>query len=302
MTELRPEIRRYSTTQRRPALDLSISSNLYLTDQQGVWFENVMDDLQYQLSVSDALSSGENALLDLLNRTKLRSKHRRIAVVDCGPASPQESIRKLTKLMRSVIVAQYVAIDMNDHLLSKIKSQVSGALGIPSKFIQSRFEDLHQDSLGDTAAEDTLLLFGSTEVNYETDELAGVLQNFCTPDMLLAFEGLIRTNGGTPVGYESEAVQRFAFGPLWLLGAKQEQFEFNPFFLDDRIILEFRAKGQIDLGVSGYPPLREGDAVWTAFSRRPTIEQHKRDFERIVEPIGTITSDGRIASSLGRYR
>jgi hypothetical protein len=291
-----------NSTLRRPALDLSISSNLYITDEQGCWFEEVMADPQYQLNVSDALGSGESAWLDLLNKTKLRSKHRRITVVDCGPANPQESIRKLAKLMRAVTVAEYVVIDMNDHLLSKIKSHVAGALGIPSRFIRSRFEDLHQESIGDAAAEDTLLLFGSTEMNYEADELAGVLRNFCTPGMLLAFEGLVRANDGSTVGYESEVVQRFAFGPLWLLGAEQKQFEFHPTFLDDRIILEFVAKESVEFNVDGFPVVQKSDAVWTAFSRRPTFEQYKESFATFANPIGTMISDRRIASSLGHYR
>jgi hypothetical protein len=223
-------------------------------------------------------------------------------VVDCGPASPQESIRKLTKLLRAVTVAQYIAIDMNSHLLSKIRLQVPGATGIPTKFIESKFEDLGHDSLADVAADEVLILFGSTEMNYEPDELAVVLRRFCAPGMLLAFESLLLTNGGSTAGYESEAVRQFAFGPIWLLGVKEEQFQFKPIFVNGRIILEFRAKETIDLNIEGFPNLREGDAVWTAFSRRPNLAQHEIDFVRIAEPLGTRVTDGRIASSLGRFR
>lgn len=302
MTRPVPEIRRNGPTSDRPALDLSISSNLYLTDEQGLWFEQVMEDQQYRLNVSDALGSGENAWLDLLNRAKLKPRHRRITIIDCGPANPQESIRKLTKLMRAITVAQYVVIDMNGHLLSNIRTGVAGRLGIPTRFIQSRFEELNRDSFGDAAVEDSLLLFGSTEMNYETDELVGVLHNFCSPGMLLAFEGLTQIDDGSVAGYQSGAVERFAFGPLWLLGAKQEQFEFHPVFRHDRIILEFIAKTPLAFEAGGYPTLKEGDAVWTAFSRRPTLEQYTKNFAMIAKPLGTPISDGRIASSLGRYR
>ena len=302
MTTPLPEIRKQSRSSSRPALDLSVSSNLYLTDQQGRWFEEVMEDPKYKQSVADALDGGENALLHLLERTKLRALHRRITVVDCGPASFQESIRKLQKLLRTVIIAQYVVIDMNAHLLSKIKDRVIVTLGVPTTFIQSRFEDLTHDSLADVAAEETLLLFGSTEMNYEPDELADVLRNFCAPGTLLAFEGLLHTDDDFSAGYRSAAVERFAFGPLWLLGSNKEQFDFNPTVHDERIILEFIAKEHIDFGIVGYPFLNAGDTVWTAFSRRPTIAQHKESLALIADRIDTLTLDPRIMSSLGRLR
>ena len=302
MTLPLPEIRVSNSLSRKPALDLSLSSNLYLTDEQGRWFEEVMEDKEYKQKVSNALTTGENAWLQLLSKTKLSSKHSRITVIDCGPADPQESIRKLTKLMRAVTVGQYIVVDMNDHLLERIRSTVSGALGIPSRFVKSRFEELHQADWGDATSGDTLLLFGSTEMNYEADELRGVLSNFCTPGMLLAFEGLLRIDGGSPAGYESRAVEQFAFGPLWLLGATLEQFTFHPVFIEDRIILEFIAKEPITFSVAGYPSLQKDDAVWTAFSRRPTIDQHKLNFELTADALGTIVSDGKIASSLGRFR
>jgi len=261
-----------------------------------------MEDPVYQSIVSEGLAGAENAWMNLLMRTKLRSGHKKITVVDCGPASPEESIRKLTKLMRAVTVAQYVAIDMNAHLLAKIRLRVSGATGIPTKFIQSRFEDLDHDSLADVASEEVLILFGSTEMNYEPEELALVLQRFCAPGMLLAVESLLLTDGGSTAGYESEAVQQFAFGPLWLLNAHRDQFDFNALFLDGRIILEYRAKCSIVFNAEGYPALREGDAVWTAFSRRPTLVQHRADFGQLAETLGTLVTHGRIASSLGRFR
>jgi len=297
-----PEIRSINRSPYQPALDLSVSSNLYLTDQQGQWFEDVMDDPEYRETVSSALDGGEDALFRLLAKTRLRGAHRRITVVDCGPASIQESIRKLQKLMRTVTVAEYVVIDMNAHLLSKIQSRVAGTLGVPTRFIQSRFEDLTHESLADSAAEETLLLFGSTEMNYEPDELVDVLHKFCLPGTLLAFEGLLRTIDGSTTGYKSAAVARFAFGPLFLLGAHQEQFDFAPVFLGDRIVLEFIANQTMEFQSEGYPSLKCGDAVWTAFSRRPTLEQHKASFALIADPIDTLVLEPRIASSLGRFR
>lgn len=295
-----PEVRPNHHARQKPVLDLSISSNLYLTDAQGQWFEAVLEDAEYKDTVATALDGGEDALLRLLRRAKLRGSHRRITVVDCGPASIQESIRKLQKLMRTVTVAEYIAIDMNAHLLSKIKGRVAGTLGVPTRFIHSRFEDLTHDELTDAAADETLLLFGSTEMNYEPDELAGVLQRFCLPGTLLAFEGLVRTEEGSTMGYRSEAVRRFAFGPLWLLGVREEQFEFNPTFLDDRILLEYVAKEPIELGGVPYPSLEPGDTVWTAFSRRPTVRQNQENLAQIAEPIGTLRLDPRIVTSLGR--
>ena len=298
----RPEIRRRNQVLQQSALDLSISSNLYLTDEQGIWFESVMEDRDYQKGVSEFLCSGEDALLELLAKTTIRSRNRKVTVIDCGPANAKESIRRLTKLMRAVSVAQYIAIDMNDHLLSKIKAHVSNALGIPSQFIQSRFEELSQGSFQRARSEQELLLFGSTGMNYENDELAKVFRKFCTPGMLIASESLIRTGSGSVVGYESRAVRRFAFGPLWLLGASEEDFDFHPVFAGDRILLEFLAKVPVNFAIAGYPALERGDAVCTAFSRRPTFDEHKKSFAEIAEPIGTITSCSRIATSLGRFR
>ncbi len=297
-----PDIRKARAISASPALDLSISSNLYITDQQGIWFEEVMTDQDYRQSVSESLNVGENAWVELLDKTKLRSKNRSLAVIDCGPANPDESIRKLKKLMQTVQVNQYVAIDMNDHLLSKIKLHVSNALGIPTRFVQSRFEDLTHDDLGDTIGSEAVVLFGSTEMNYEVDELTTLLTNFCKPGMLIAFESLLRTSDQSVLGYESKAVRRFAFGPLWLLGAHEDQFEFHPFFWEKRIILEFVSKMSVETRIDEYPLLQRGDTVWTAFSRRPTAEQHKKGFAQIAEPVGTIISVGRIASSIGRFR
>lgn len=295
-----PEIRKNNHSKLKPALDLSISSNLYLTDEQGEWFEAVLEDPEYKDTVATLLDGGEDALLRLLNRAKLRDSHRRITVVDCGPASIQESIRKLQRLMRSVIVAQYIVIDMNAHLLSKIKGQVAGTLGVPTRFLQSRFEDLTHNQLTDAAADETLLLFGSTEMNYEPDELADVLQRFCLPGTLLAFEGLVRTEECSAVGYRSDIVKRFAFGPLWLLGANEDQFDFNPSFFEDRILLEYVAKEPLTFGIGPYPSLDRGDVVWTAFSRRPTVREYRESWAQIAEPVGSVHSDSRIVSSLAR--
>lgn len=295
-----PEIRGNSQTRRRPTLDLSISSNLYLTDEQGEWFEAVLNDPEYKDTVETALDGGEDALLPLLDRVKLSGSHRRVTIVDCGPASIGESIRKLQKLMRSIFVAQYIVIDMNAHLLSKIKDGVASTLGVPTRFLQSRFEDVTHDLLADAAADEILLLFGSTEMNYEPDELANVLQRFCPPRTLLALEGLLRTGEGSVVGYQSDAVKHFAFGPLWLLGATEEQFEFNPVFLDDRIVLEFIAKASVEFASNSYPPLASGDTAWTAFSRRPTAKEHRQSLAQIGQPIGFKSSDPRILTSLSR--
>ena len=295
-----PEIRTNNHSRLKPALDLSISSNLYLSDEQGEWFEAVLEDPEYKDTVATALNGGEDALLRLLDRAALRGSHRRITVVDCGPASIQESIRKLQKLMRSVTVAQYIVIDMNGHLLSRIKGRVAGTLGVPTRFIQSRFEDLSYHELADAAADEILLLFGSTEMNYEPDELANVLQGFCLPGTLLALEGLVRKGEGSTVGYRSEIVRRFAFGPLWLLGAHEDQFDFNPSFFDDRILLEFVAKERMTFGINPYPSLDPGDVVWTAFSRRPTVCEYRETLEQFAEPIASLSSDFRILSSLAR--
>jgi hypothetical protein len=137
-----PTIRRVYQRSRGTILDLSDSANLYLTPTQGRWFEEVLTDAAYKVSVAEPLSKAGDALPYLLGSVTPHDGHRKLTVIDCGPATAEESVRKLQALKHVITVSRYVVVDINSRLLSKVKAGVTAELGLPVTTLQTRFEEL----------------------------------------------------------------------------------------------------------------------------------------------------------------
>jgi hypothetical protein len=301
MDSLIPDVRDRRTRNGKQVLDLTFSANLYLTPAQGRAFEEVLDDPLYKSAVSAPLEAAADTLPFLLERATLSTPLESITVIDCGPATHQEAVRKLEALANVVKVKRYVVVDINSRLLTRTKAGVCRRLGIPVTTLKHRFEDLDRRVLREHAEGDALLLFGSTGMNYEQDELENLLQRLCFPGMFVSLENLIHSRDGISKGYESDAVIRFAFGPISLLGGTIEQFEFKSVNLQDRVRLEFRAKERVKLQHAHEVHLEVGDRVWTAFSRRPLLSEHQLELARITDRFDTVVLNNAVAASLGRF-
>jgi hypothetical protein len=296
-----PIIRRELRRAGRKVFDLSDSSNLYLTPRQGRWYEGVLADSTYRDSVAAPLAQAGNALPCLLQSVATARDGQPLTVVDCGPATAEESVRKLRALVSIVAVRRYVVIDVNSMLLSKVKQGVTAQTKFPVTTIQRRFEEIESRVLRLDAEGGVLLLFGSTGMNYESGDLVRLMRRMCFPGMLVSLESLLR-NEAPPSSreYESEAISRFAFGPLRLLGADPEQFDFRSVSAKDRVRLEFVARRTVVLRHRKVLRLRPGDQVWTAFSRRPTLGQHQAEVGQIAVRFSTFVLENRVAASLGQ--
>jgi hypothetical protein len=296
-----PTIRRVYQRGRGTILDLSDSANLYLTPTQGRWFEEVLTDAAYKVSVAEPLSKAGDALPYLLGSITPHNGHRNLTVIDCGPATAEESVRKLQALKRVITVSRYVVVDINSRLLSKVKAGVTAELGLPVTTLQTRFEELDSRTLRHHAEGESLLLFGSTGMNYGPATLRRVIRRFCFSGLLISFESLLRSGKRlSSQEYESDAVVRFAFGPLWLLGATLEQFDFQLVQAKDRLRLEFVARRAIRLQHPGAPRLHAGDRVWTAFSRRPTLSEYQTEISRITGRFEAFVVANEVVASLGQ--
>ncbi len=296
-----PTIRRVLRKGGRTLLDLADSANLYLTPAQGKLYESVLADGSYLESVAAPLAQAGDALALLLKSVASLGARQPLTVVDCGPATSEESIRKLRALRHVVAVRRYVAVDVNSRLLSKVKAGVVADLGFPVTTIQKRFEELDSDALHKHAEGTVLLLFGSTCMNYEREVLRRLMHRLSFPGLLISLETLLRNDGVLSSSeYASDAVARFAFGPLWLLDAVPEHFDFRSIAANGRVLLEFIAKRRIRLDHPEAPPLLPGDRVWTAFSRRPTLLEHQAEVSRIAARFDSFVLENRVVASLGQ--
>jgi hypothetical protein len=298
---LLPSIRRVVRRGTRTVVDLSQSANLYLTSEQGHEYETVLASRHYRESVVTPLAMGAAMLPCLLKSIAGAKGSERITVIDCGPATAEESVRKLHSLLQAVTVLKYVVVDVNSLLLSKVKAGVVGALALPVTTLQHRFEELNGRMLQQHIEGQGLLLFGSTGMNYEQSELAQLFSNLCFPGLFVSLESLLRTDGASASGYESDSVLQFAFGPLALLGASREQFDCQVLARSDRVRLEFIARRTIRLLHPDAPLLHKGDRVWTAFSRRPTLFEHQQEVGRLLKRFDTFVLGNQVAASLGQF-
>jgi hypothetical protein len=148
-----------------------------------------------------------------------------------------------------------------------------------------------------------LLLFGSTWMNYDTADMARLMRRLCFPGMLISFESSLRSGRRLLCReYESSAVIRFAFGPLSLVGATLEQFDFQLLAAKDRLRFEFIARRSVRLEHPGAPRLRAGDRVRTAISRRPTLSEYRTEASRMADRFDTFVLDNQVVASLGRVK
>jgi hypothetical protein len=114
-----PVVRQLTRKRGRLIVDLADSGNLYLTPKQGAWYEDVLTDPRYQETVTHPLACASDAIPYLLNLFT-RASSSSLAVVDLGPATAKESIRKLNQLSRVIEVQSYTVVDVNPRLLSNV--------------------------------------------------------------------------------------------------------------------------------------------------------------------------------------
>jgi len=302
LEHLLPVIRRIVKRGTHTVVDLSESANLYLTARQGEAYEAVVADQMYRESIAAPLAAGAEMLPHLLRSIATGKKVNPVTIVDCGPATAEESLRKLDSLRQVVTVLRYVVVDVNPRLVSKVKTGVVHSSAVPVTILRRRFEELDPSILRQHITGGALLLFGSTGMNYESAELVHLLRKLCFSGMLVSLESLLRDDEVLTRGYESEAVIQFAFAPLSLLGASREQFEFRPSLSEGRVSLEFVAKRRTQLRHPEAPVLQPGDRVRTAFSRRPTLYDHQQEVGRILgSNFNTFVLRNRVAASLGCF-
>ena len=92
-------------------------------------------------------------------------------------------------------------------------------------------------------------------MNYEREVLRRLMHRLSFPGLLISLETLLRNDGVLSSSeYASDAVARFAFGPLWLLDAVPEHFDFRSIAANGRVLLEFIAKRRIRLDHPEAPP------------------------------------------------
>lgn len=296
-----PTIRRVFRRAGRTVIDMSDSANLYLTSAQGKLYESVLANSLYQEFVAIPLAQAANALPLLLQSIASTDARQPLTIVDCGPATAEESIRKLKGLRRVVSIRRYVAVDVNSRLLSKVKTGVNARFKFPVATIHKRFEDLDSLAVREHAKGKVLLLFGSTCMNYDPAELLMLMHRLSFPGMLVSLETLLRNKEPfSSREYESDAVMRFVFGPLGLTDAAREDFNFRSVTDNGRVRLEFVARRKVKLRHPKVPTLHPGDRVWTAFSRRPTLLEHQEELAQITARFDTFVLENRVAASLGQ--
>src|ERR1700683_4583256 len=186
MEQTVPIIRGIFREDERMVVDFTHSANLSLTESQGLWCETVLAAKHYRRSVYEPLSAAEVVLPQLLSAFLDEHPHHDLTVIDCGPASPEESVRKLEILSTVATIVRYVAIDVNSLLLSRIQAGVSQRFGISVHLLQSRFEDLEKVALRDRITGNSLLLFGSTGLNFEAYELTTLFRHLCPRGTLIS--------------------------------------------------------------------------------------------------------------------
>ena len=287
----------------RTVIDLCDSANLYLTTLQGHWYEQVLADPMYQKSVTSPLTHAAESLPYLLRSVATTKRDQPFTVVDCGPATAEESIRKLRALQNFITIGRYVVIDINSRLLTNVKRGVASQAGLQVTAIRQRFEEVTSETLRAHASGKVLLLFGSTGMNYERVALLRLMRRLCFPGNFVSMESVLRDGARpSPGPYESEAVARFAFGPLWHRGAKREDFQYRSVPAEDRVRIEFIAKRDLTLGRPRKLRLRRGDSVWTAFSRRPTISEHQEELAQLARRFDTFIWHNKVAASVAQIK
>lgn len=298
-----PTVRAIVRIGSQTVVDLADSANLYLTDMQARWYEGVLHDVNYNNTVAERLAEAADTIPCLYRSVAGAKARRPLAVVDCGPATAEESVRKLRLMAGVAKVTRYIAIDVNSRLLSKVRAGVHRDLGIEVTTVEAKFETLDRNIIERPTQGEILLIFGSTAMNYEPDVLISLLGRLSSPGIFISVETLLRNGVHTlAAGYHSPAVETFVFGPLWLVGGRRDAFDFRAVESLDRVSLQFVAKSDVRLRHPEIPALRLGDIVQTCFSRRPTLSEHKAEFCRVVSRCETAVINDTVAGSLGEVK
>jgi hypothetical protein len=295
-----PIVRNITRRDGRRVVDLSESSNLYLTAQQGRWFERVVHDELYSKEVVDPLSRAAGVVPSLCFAMTKGQLDSGISLINCGPATAKESVDRLRSMMKLGRVVEYVIVDMNSRLLQNALDGLRDA-GVEVRAVCGRFEALGRGDFGKLCRGQPMLLFGSTCMNYEPSELRPLLARMVDPGTFVAMETLVRKASIQDAGaYMSRSVRRFVFGPLWLAGGDPGQFEFVSAESRDRIRLGFEARTKVALRHPDIGELHPNDLVWTAFSRRPSALEHLRDSRMLSNEVSVAFIGDHVAATVFR--
>jgi hypothetical protein len=301
MIEVFPRVRSIQTIGDRTYVDLADSRNLYITERQGELFERVTHTAAYRRNVTAPLREGLR-YLPALAQAFMKTVSG-VLVFDCGPSDADSALFNWREIREAVRVSRYVVIDVNPRLLS---SATRGLRKAGQADVEGRcqsFETFDRNAVDLEGGGPVAVLFGATGVNFDPGRLVDVLRGMTRAGDILCLQSIIRTGYLTSRTsfreYSSPAVREFAFEPLALLGGRPGDFEFRCVPSSDRFEFRFIANTSATLRLPENQELQRGSVVTTAFSRRPSIDEHEGFLQGVLSRHDTVITSSSVATSVG---
>lgn len=272
---------------------------LYLSDEQSNLYLDVMKSEDYSASFhGPTVEIINKALSDLFSETG-----KGVTLIDMGPGYPDKSLPMVRYLKDRQVPCVYVPVDISRSFLDIAAQHVRPYVERVHP-VHAPFEECRAFIPGDVYRYTAFCMIGLTFMNFFPEKLLPLLKNIAGENGFVIVASELLTSQKSPdvvlASYRTREAQDFGFGPLKLLGLRQDRVTYQPQFVNGRVELQY-CLTQDPGGNLVQTGMKSGDTVVTAVSYRYTtgqlsslLEQYFRRHQMFI------SRDGGTALALAR--
>lgn len=204
---------------------------------------------------------------------------KKIHFIDLGPGYPSKSLRIIDELKAHDHIITYFPVDVSLFFLKRATSAVASR-GIHYNSLQERFEDLAPVlDRGLIQQEGMRYIFlGLTFNNFEPHYISNILSELTNKGdrcVICCQSPMNIENGDLTLPYKTDAVDRFCFLPLELVGLRRKDFDFNVVYEENAIRVQYLSKKN----------LKAKDILIPKGTRLETSSSYRYDLERVRDAV-----------------
>jgi len=247
---------------------------LYLSDEQASAYLEAMDNEEY----AGAFHGPTVEIIKENLSTLLADAADGVALIDLGPGYPDKSLPMVQYLKERSVPCRYVPVDVSRPFLDLAARHVEPFVEQVHP-VFARFEECASHIPAEVYRYTAYCLIGLTFMNFAPETVLPLLKSIAGPGGRAMVASELLSARKTPeqvlASYRTREAQAFGFGPLELLGLRENEFTHQAVFTNGRVELQYKRRE--DRGhASQTQDIEPGDTVVTAVSYRYTMEQLDR--------------------------
>ncbi len=252
-------------SQGRYRLEITSPHVLYLSEEQSDGYLAAMANRDYSGFHSETAIAIERHAAEIIGPS------RAVQLIDLGPGFPDKAIPLGRHCRSRGVKLRYCAVDVNARFLDLATKEMA-KYSAETQGIRALFEEA-APLIPASPDDHRILMLGLTFMNFAPARILSTLSELVPGGgSLLIAAQLIEGPASIPAivrQYETDEARWVAFGPLKLLGAREEEVTYHVEFAEHRIEMSFAFRGAPPSPLKNLG-LGSGDRVLTAISHRWT--------------------------------